>query len=555
MAKRSKRFEVLAARPVNQDGYVKEWPEVGLIAMNSPFDPKPSIKIENGRVTELDGKKRAEFDMLDTFIADHAIKLDNAEHAMQVSSLDIARMLLDINVTREEVLALTLSVTPAKLTEIVGNLNIVEIMMAIQKMRSRLMPANQCHVTNVRDNPVQIAADAAEAGLRGFVEMETTVGIARYAPFNAIAIMVGAQVGKPGVMTQCALEEATELQLGMRGFTTYAETISVYGTEPVFMDGDDTPYSKAFLASCYASRGLKMRFTSGTGSEVQMGYAEGKSMLYLEARCLAVTKGAGVQGTQNGSVSCIGVPAGVPGGIRAVAAENLISMLLDLESTTSNDQTFTHSDLRRVARSVPQFFPGTDYICSGYSATPNYDNMFAGSNWDAEDYDDWTIIQRDMKVDGGLRPVREEDVIRVRNYAARALQGLFRELGLPAITDEEVEAATYANGSNDMPERNVNEDLKAIEEMMARKITGVDFVKALDKAGFQDVAQSIYNMLRQKVAGDYLHTASIFVEDFKVKSSVNMPNTYHGPMTGYQMSEERWEQIKDIPNAIRPEDI
>lgn len=76
------------------------------------------------------------------------------------------------------------------------------------------------------------------------------------------------------------------------------------------MDGDDTPYSKAFLASCYASRGLKMRFTSGTGSEVQMGYAEGKSMLYLEARCLAVTKGAGVQGTQNGSVSCIGVPAG-----------------------------------------------------------------------------------------------------------------------------------------------------------------------------------------------------------------------------------------------------
>lgn len=38
---KSKRFEVLAARPVNQDGYVQEWPEVGLIAMNSPFDPKP----------------------------------------------------------------------------------------------------------------------------------------------------------------------------------------------------------------------------------------------------------------------------------------------------------------------------------------------------------------------------------------------------------------------------------------------------------------------------------------------------------------------------------
>lgn len=76
------------------------------------------------------------------------------------------------------------------------------------------------------------------------------------------------------------MEEATELELGMRGFTSYAETVSVYGTEAVFTDGDDTPWSKAFLASAYASRGLKMRYTSGTGSEALMGYSESKSMLY-----------------------------------------------------------------------------------------------------------------------------------------------------------------------------------------------------------------------------------------------------------------------------------
>jgi len=552
---KSKRFEALAARPVNKDGFVQEWPEVGLIAMNSPFDPKPSIKIENGVVTELDGKSRAEFDMLDTFIADHAIQLDGAERVMAMDSLEIARKLIDINVSRKEILDMTLCITPAKLVDVVNKLTIVEIMMAMTKMRARKMPSNQCHVTNVKDNPIQIAADAAEAAIRGFDEMETTVGIARYAPFNAMSLLIGAQTGRQGILTQCALEEATELQLGMRGFTTYAETISVYGTEPVFMDGDDTPYSKAFLASCYASRGLKMRFTSGTGSEVQMGYAEGKSMLYLEARCLAITKGAGVQGTQNGSVSCIGVPAGVPGGIRAVAAENLIAMLLDLECTSSNDQTFTHSDLRRVARSVPQFFSGTDFVCSGYSATPNYDNMFAGSNWDAEDFDDWNIIQRDMRIDGGLQPVKEDDVIRIRNKAARALQGVFRELGLPAITDEEVEAATYANGSKDMPDRNVNEDLKAIEEMMARKVTGIDFVKALEKAGFPDVADGVFGMLKQRVAGDYLHTSAILDENFHVISAVNEPNDYHGPMTGYQISEERWDEIKNISQAIRPEDI
>lgn len=35
---RSKRFEALEARPIKKDGFVKEWPEVGLIAMNSDLD-------------------------------------------------------------------------------------------------------------------------------------------------------------------------------------------------------------------------------------------------------------------------------------------------------------------------------------------------------------------------------------------------------------------------------------------------------------------------------------------------------------------------------------
>ncbi len=553
--KRSKRFEALAKRPVNQDGYVKEWPEVGLIAMNSEFDPKPSIKIENGVVVELDGKARADFDLLDYFIADHAIVLDKAEEAMKVDSLEMARKLCDINVSRKDILDLTLSMTPGKLTEILGKMTVLEMMMGVTKMRARISPSNQAHVTNVKDNMIQIAADAAEGALRGFDEEETTVGIARYAPFNAMGILIGSQCGRPGLLTQCAVEEATELMIGMRGFTAYAETISVYGTEPVFIDGDDTPYSKAFLASCYASRGLKMRFTSGSGSEVQMGFAEGKSMLYLEARCLYVTRGAGVQGTQNGSVSCVGVPAAVPGGIREILAENLLAMCLGLECASSNDQTFTHSDLRRVARTLMQLVPGTDYICSGYSATPNYDNMFAGSNWDADDYDDWNIIQRDLKVDGGLQPVSEEEVVRARNKAARAMQGLFREMGLTEITDEEVEAATYARGSQDMPDRDVNADLKAIEEMMAKKVTAVDFIQALHRAGFDDVANSVFNLTKQKIAGDYLHTSSCFDENFHVISAVNYPNDYHGPMTGYQISKERWEQLSNIPNAISPEDF
>lgn len=552
---KSKRFEVLAQRPVNKDGFVAEWPEVGLIAIGSPNDPKPSIKIENGKIIEMDGKRREDFDMIDQFIADYAIDLEVAEEAMSMDSLEIARMLVDINVPREEVIRIARGLTPAKLVDVIDKLNVVEIMMAMQKMRARKRPGNQCHVTNVRDNPVLMAADAAEGALRGFDEEETTMGVTRIAPFNALALLVGSQTGRGGVLTQCASEEALELTLGMRGLTTYAETISVYGTEQVFVDGDDTPWSKAFLASAYASRGLKMRFTSGTGSEVQMGYAEGKSMLYLEARCVLITKGAGVQGLQNGSISCIGVPGAVPSGIRVVAGENLITMMLDLEVASGNDQTFSHSDIRRTARMLMQMLPGTDLIFSGYSAVPNYDNMFAGSNFDIEDMDDYLILQRDLMVDGGVRPVLEEEVIAVRNKAARALQAVFKELGLPPITDAEVEAATYAHGSRDMPPRDIGQDIKAATEMMERGITGLDVVKALAKHGFTDIANNVLNMLKQRVAGDYLHTSAVLDAQFQIDSAVNNPNDYRGPGTGYRLSRERWEILKNIPQALRPEEI
>ncbi len=555
MSKRQKRFEILEQRPVNKDGFIKEWIEVGLVAMDSPNDPKPQIKIENGRVVELDGRKRNQFDMIDLFIADHCIDTEVAEEAMAVDSETFARMLVDINVPRKELIRLSVGMTPAKILDILKKMNVVELMMAMQKLRPRRTPSNQAHVTNLKDTPALLAADAAEGAYRGFTELETTVGIGRYAPMNALSILVGSQIGNPGTLTQCAVEEALELTMGMRGLTAYAETVSVYGTEQVFVDGDDTPWSKGFLASAYASRGIKMRFTSGTGSEVQMGYAEGKSMLYLEIRCVMVTKGGGVQGLQNGSISVIGVPGAVPGGIRAVLAENVASVLMDLEVASGNDQTFTHSPIRNTARMLMQFLPGTDFIFSGYSAVPNYDNMFAGSTHDSDDLDDMLVLQRDLQVDAGLRPVAESDVIALRNKAARALQAVFEELRLPPISDAEVEAATYAHGSKDMPDRNVPEDLRAIDEFIQKGGTGLDIVKALAKHGFDDAAERILGMLKQKVTADYLHTSAIIDENFEVLSAVNDPNDYEGPGTGYRLEGKRWNLLKDIRQAISPEDV
>ena len=553
--KRSKRIETLDKRPVNMDGYINEWPEMGFVAMQSPYDPKPSVKVEDGKIVELDGKTREDFDFIDQFIADYAINVERAEASMAVSSLDIARMIVDIHVSRKEILQLVSGITPAKMTEVMNHLNVVELMMGMQKIRARRTPGNQAHITNLKDDPVQIAADAAEGALRGFAEEETTMGVARYAPLSAMALLIGSQVGRPGVLTQCSAEEATELELGIRGLTTYAETLSVYGTEKVFIDGDDTPYSKAFLNSAYASRGLKVRFTSGSGSEVLMGSSEKKSMLYLECRCLYATKGAGSQGIQNGSVSCIGVTGSVPSGIREVIAENLVAALLGLECASSNDQSFSNSDMRRTARTMLQFLPGTDFIFSGYAAEPNYDNMFAGSNFDAEDFDDYNVLQRDMQVDGGLRPVTEEEVIHVRNKAARAVQAVFTQLGLSPVTDAQVEAVTYAHGSKDTLERDVTADLMAAEDVLKRGITGIDVVKALAETGFVDVAESVLSMLKQRVVGDYMQTAAILDREFHVLSGINTPNDYMGPGTGYRVQGERWEEIKKIPHIINPQDI
>jgi propanediol dehydratase large subunit len=424
-------------------------------------------------------------------------------------------------------------------------------MMALQKMRARKTPSNQAHVTNKKENPALLAADAAEAVERGFSELETTVGVARYAPFNAMAVLIGSQTGRGAALTQCAVEEALGLKLALAGLTTYAETLSVYGTEQAFRDGDDTPWSKAFLASAYASRGVKVRFTSGTGSEVLMGHSEGKSMIYLETRCLMAVKGAGSQGVQNGSISCIALPESLPGGVRAVLAENLIAALLDLELASGNDAMASHSQIRKAAKLMLQFLPGTDFIFSGYSSMPRQDNLFGGGNFDTEDLDDYNVLQRDMQVDGGLSPVREPQVLDVRRRAALAVQAVFDELGLPAISDAEVEAAVAAHSSADMPDRDVVADLAAAGDFLKRR-TGVDVIRALAARGFRDIATKILDIQKLRVSGDYLQTSAVVLPGPRLLSAINDPNDYAGPGTGYTLSETRKSQIDDIPQALDP---
>lgn len=549
---RSGRFASRGRKELRREMLISPYPPLGLIAANGPDDPAPELVVENGEVVRLDGRDRVEFDIIDRFLVAHGLDLEIAAEAMAMPDASIARMLVDVDVPRAELIRIGRGLTPAKLARIVGALEPVELMFALKKLRARRDPGNQAHVTNLKENPALLAADAAEAARRGFDELETTVGVARYGPLNALSLLVGSQTARGGAMTQCAVEERRNLELAIRGLVTYAETLSVYGTEPVFVDGDDTPWSKSFLAAAYASRGVKVRFTSGTGSEALMGHADGKSMLYLEARCVSVIRAAGSQGVQNGSISCVALVMSVPGGTRAILAENVLAAWLDLEVASGNDAIASHSLIRKTAKLMGQFLPGTDFVTSGYSVMPRMDNTFGGGNYDADDIDEWLTLQRDWQVDGGIEPVPEDEVLRVRERGARAIQAVFEELGLPAVTDAEVEAATRGYNSEDLPERDRAADVEAADAMLARGISGIDVALALDRRGFSDIAQAVFNMQRQRIAGDYLQTSAVIEPDGLVRSAVNDPNVYTGPGTGHRLTGERWELLQSLPHVVDP---
>ena len=530
-------------------------PELGLVASDGPNDPQPELVVEDDVVTRMDGHAAADFDVIDRFVVAHGLDLGVAAEAMALDDLELARMLVDVGVPRTELVRLARGLTPAKLARVIGLLDPVELMLALKKLRARRAPSNQAHVTNLKESPALLAADAAEAARRGFAEIETTVGVARYAPLNAIALLVGSQTGRRGVMTQCAVEEKRNLELAIRGLVTYAETLSVYGTEPVFVDGDDTPWSKAFLGAAYASRGVKVRFTSGTGSEALMGYAQGMSMLYLEARCLAAVRAAGSQGVQNGSISCVALVLAVPGGTRAILGENVLAAWLDLEVASGNDAIASHSETRKTAKLMGQFLPGTDFVTSGYSVMPRRDNTFGGGNYDADDLDEWLTVQRDWQVDAGIEPVAEEELLRIREQAARAVQAVFEELRLPPVSDDEVAAATTGYDSREMPDRDRAADVEAADDLLARGVSGLDVALALDRRGFAEVAEAVFAMQRQRVSADYLQTAAVIDADGLVHSAVNDPNVYSGPGTGYRLEGARWELLQALPNVIDPADL
>ncbi len=553
-ANRWKRFSDWDERPLRLDKFAVEDPENGFIAMAGPSDPKPSLTIESGRVVAMDGVREEAFDMIDLFIARYHIDPHMAPGAMAMPSSQLARMLVDMNVPRRELVRLAHGMTPAKLAEVVAHLNALEIAFAYSKMRARRTPGNQGHVTNAKDDPLQLAADAATAVGFGFDEIETTMRVSRNAWSNALACCVGASVGRWGTLFQCSSEEAEELEIGMAGFTSYAETVSVYGTEHAFIDGDDTPWSKAFLAAAYASRGIKMRCTSGAGSELLMGFHESKSLLYLEARCLCLQRAMGVQGTQNGGIDGAPLASTIPGGVRELMAENLIAVWLDLECASGNDARTSESEIRIGAKILPYLIAGSDLICSGMGSILAYDNSFNPSLFNGEELEDFLVLQRDFEADGGLSPVEETRALDVRRRAVDALAAVLDELQLAKPSEAMRVSVVEASGSDETVSFGPREAAVISGAVKSRGITVLDVVKALAKRGFRGEAENLLNVVKLRISGDYLQTSAM-VRGGHVLSAINDPNDYGGPGTGYRPNPARIKEIAAIRDVLDREEV
>ena len=100
--RRSKRFLAREERPLRKELLISPYPELGLVAMDGPNDPEPELELDGDRVVALDGRRAAEFDVIDRFLAAHGLDLDVAREAMSLSDEEIARRLVDVNVPREE---------------------------------------------------------------------------------------------------------------------------------------------------------------------------------------------------------------------------------------------------------------------------------------------------------------------------------------------------------------------------------------------------------------------------------------------------------------------
>ena len=163
--------------------------ELGLVAIDGPNDPEPSLVVDDGESSSSTAATEKSGTRSIISSSRYGLDLDVAAEAAALDDVAIARRSSTSPCLATALVRLSRGLTPARLAKVISLLDPVELMFTLKKLRARGRRRTQAHVTNLKENPALLAADAAEAAARGFAEIETTVGVSRYAPLNAIAIL------------------------------------------------------------------------------------------------------------------------------------------------------------------------------------------------------------------------------------------------------------------------------------------------------------------------------------------------------------------------------
>ena len=202
-----------------------------------------------------------------------------------------------------------------------------------------------------------------------------------------------------------------------------------------------------------------------------------------------------------------------------------------------------------------QFLPGTDFVTSGYSVMPREDNTFGGGNYDADDLDEWLTVQRDWQVDAGIEPVAEDERARACARAGGARRpGGVRRARLPAGHRRGGRGGhVRLRRAATCPTATARPTSRRPTACSTRASPALDVVRALDDAGFDDVAEADRSACSASASrADYLQTSAIIEPDGTVRSAVNDPNRYAGPGTGYRLEGERWQLLQQLPYVLDP---
>jgi propanediol dehydratase large subunit len=190
------RFQALDERDINKETFVEPCTEAGLTVADSPYDPTPSLRIEDGRVVELDGRLEADFDTLDTFIARHGIDLAVAPEAMALDSLHVCPHARRYQHPPQDVVAPRNGMYAG---EIGGHHAPYECTRNDERSvknagTARALPIRQ-HVDQSPGKCRRCRRQMPPKPLcAGFLKSRQQLALHRQ-PFNALAILVGAQTG------------------------------------------------------------------------------------------------------------------------------------------------------------------------------------------------------------------------------------------------------------------------------------------------------------------------------------------------------------------------